>query len=160
NGADGLLIARVVGATASASSNVIGGTGSGDGNVISGNNAFGIDIFLDAHDNLVAGNFIGTNIDGSVAIPNQFSGVTIGDSAGNVVGVTPADRVADLGPGLGNVISGNAVHGVLVVCAGSVDNVVAGNIIGLNEAGTEPLGNKSNGILVTNSTPDCAGVPS
>ena len=160
NGDDGLLIAQeALPGKSSASWNVIGGTAPGEGNVISGNGRHGIDIFLNAHHNIVQGNFIGTDVTGTTALPNRFAGVTIGDSPDNVIGVTPDHLVAAMGPGLMNIISGNSENGVDVVCAGSVRNVIAGNYIGIDSSGSQPLGNLSNGILVSRAG-DCAGIPS
>jgi hypothetical protein len=52
--------------------NIIGGTTLGTGNVISGNSGSGVDILkAGATNNLVLGNFIGTDATGSSAIPNN-----------------------------------------------------------------------------------------
>jgi titin len=111
--------------------NTVGGTGVGDGNLISGNTTYGIEIFRTASGNQVEGNRIGTDVTGGAAVPNS-TGVLIdgGSASGNTIGGTAA--------GAGNVISGNPVEGVAITSSG---DVVQGNFIGTNAAGTQPLGN-------------------
>ena len=125
-----------------AQSNSIGGTAAGAGNVISSNRREGILIRESGtNGNLVQGNFIGTDVTGSAAIPNgsggSQSGVNIrGGAQGNIIGGTT--------PGARNVISGNASVGVLIGFfepAGTNGNVVQGNYIGTNAAGTAALRN-------------------
>ena len=76
------------------SDNLIGGTTISARNVISGNGWSGVDIY-GANDNLVEGNFVGTDITGDVALGNNGSdpdpvsngGIAIfGGSAGNTIG--------------------------------------------------------------------------
>jgi parallel beta-helix repeat protein len=116
-------------AIAEAPGTVIGGT-TGNGNVISGSSADGVVISSDGV--LVTNNFIGTDVTGTVALPNR-SGVSIQSGAGTRIGLA----------GAGNVISGNTQEGVVV--GGSpfpiTDLVVAGNRIGTNAAGTAAVPN-------------------
>ena len=115
-----------------------------DRNVISGNASYGIDI----HDsgtkfNVVAGNDIGTNADGTLAIGNLYGVVIDNNASGNTIGglaTTP-------GAGVGNVISGNNGHGIQI-SFGAADNMVAGNLIGLSAAATTRLGNTYQGIEI------------
>ena len=84
------------------------------------------------------GNYIGVNILGSAAVLNTNGGVVLQSSAGaNVIGGTEA--------GAGNVISGNGQRGVFVQTAAN-GNTIQGNLIGLNAAGSQALGNTSDGI--------------
>ena len=77
---DGILVTA-------GSNNTIGGTAAGAGNLISGNTNQGIILQNAAtSDNLVAGNLIGTDITGKIALPN-FQGV-------GVFGTRPATRSA------------------------------------------------------------------
>ena len=122
----------------SASNNTIGGTGAGAGNVISGNSGDGIDISSDG--NLVQGNLIGTNAAGTAALGNGGTGVVIDNGASN-------NTIGGTGAGAGNVISGNSSDGIDIgsffttpVSSGN-DNLVQGNKIGTNAAGTAELGN-------------------
>src|SRR5262249_25581594 len=71
--------------------------------------------------NLVAGNYIGTNLTGTAANANGFNGVQIIDSPNNVIGGASASSR--------NVISGNAGEGVRVDGALSTGNTVQGNFI-------------------------------
>jgi hypothetical protein len=83
-----------------ASANTIGGIVPGAGNVISGNLDRGIT--LDGANNLVQGNFIGTDVTGFQALGNARSGIEIG-GPGNIVGGT--------NNGAANVIAFNGVDG-------------------------------------------------
>ncbi len=110
-------------ATSGPESNTIG-----PGNIISGNTSFGIWILNPGtSDNVVLGDLIGTNSAGTAALPNGI-GVAIGGSAtGNTIGGTsPADA---------NLISGNTGVGVQIGGYGTIDNVVAGNKIGISSSG-------------------------
>ena len=88
-----------------ASNNTIGGSTAGATNVISGNAEIGVMIAgTDGSANLVVGNLIGTNVQGTNSIPNgsstQGAGVYIDNAArGTPIGGTSA--------GMGNLISGN-----------------------------------------------------
>jgi hypothetical protein len=81
--------------------------------------------------NLVAGNYIGTNLQGTAALANEVGVYVSGLASRNFIGGrTRADR---------NVISGNALAGVYVDGA---DNVtIVGNYIGTDYRGLEGLGN-------------------
>ena len=121
----------------SASGNTIGGTGAGAGNVISGNSGDGIDISSDG--NLVQGNLIGTNAAGTAALGNGGNGVVIDNGASNNT------------IGAGNVISGNSSDGIDIgsffpTLSSGNDNLVQGNKIGTNAAGTAELSNGSAGV--------------
>ncbi len=134
-----------VGVCVNSSSNTVGGTGANDRNVIGGFvqvstvQGRGIDIALGANSNAVASNYVGLGADGVAAVPNQ-TGVFITDASSNTIGGnTTAHR---------NVISGNQTVGVLLqTSAGSASgNVVAGNYIGTNAAGTAPVANLVRGV--------------
>ena len=93
--------------------------------------------------NVVAGNFIGTDWTGHVALGNLL-GIVIGDSTSNQVGgTTPADR---------NLISGNVAGGVYL-SGSSSGNQVLGNWIGTDATGQAPLGN-GNGVGIADSASD------
>ena len=95
------------------SDSTIGGTSAADRNVISGNGAGGIQIdnvasgfhIADPNGALVEGNFIGTDLSGQAAAPNQGNGITI-VNAGSTIGGTDA--------GDGNVIAFNTQSGVMM----------------------------------------------
>ncbi len=123
------------------SDNTIGGTVAAARNVISGNNG-GVEFGNAGSDNLVEGNYIGTDITGTKAIPNVGDGVDAsGSSTGTTIGGTTA--------GAGNVIAGNTGNGVDV---GEPDALVVGNYIGTNASGTEALPNGGDGLYAHNAT--------
>ncbi len=127
--------------TQDGSGNTIGGAAFGAGNLISGNTGDGIDIIDDTGD-VVAGNMIGTDVTGTVALGNNGVGVyvVLGASA-NTIGGTAA--------GAGNIISGNAEQGILFDGAGVTGNVVEGNYIGTNLTGTAAVANTGDGVQIT-----------
>ena len=112
-------------------------------NVISGGLSEGV-TFSNAHDNTVAGNFIGLNATGTAALPNVSSGIAINNgSLRNVIG-TNGDGIGDLAEG--NTVSGNGGAGVIV--QGSSQNVIAGNKIGTNPSGSAAIGNGGAGVFL------------
>lgn len=115
----------------------IGGTQTGARNIIS-NNSFGI--FLNSHADIVQGNYIGTDITGTLDFGNLNDGiVVVGDN--HLIGGTA--------PGAGNLISGNNRNGISLALANSSSgNVIQGNRIGTQADGVSPLGNSSDGITI------------
>ena len=107
-------------AISSSANNVIGGTTAGSRNVISGNNSDGILIFSSASSNTVQGNFIGTDVTGTAAIPNVGAGVGITASSNNLVG--------GLAAGAGNSIAFNTTYGVFVSAGGNADGILSNSI--------------------------------
>jgi hypothetical protein len=129
-------VALLNGATA----NTIGGLGRGAGNVISAN-GLGINI-TDAgtSGNVVLGNLIGTDKNGTARLGNGIYGVAISFGASaNTLGGTAA--------GAGNVISANGSSGVEIT--GASNNVLRGNRIGTDRTGTGNLGNGQSGVLLS-----------
>jgi hypothetical protein len=121
--------------------NRIGGTTPAARNIISGKGAVGIEIFESfASNNVVQGNFIGTDRTGTKAIGNGDRAVVVNMNA----------STATIGggvPGAGNVISGNLDRGITL--DGS-NNSVFGNRIGTTVTG-QPLGNARTGIEIGGS---------
>ena len=113
-------------------------------NLISGNRFVGLEIAGGAggtaSGNLVQGNKIGTNFDGTTAIPNGLDGITINDAPNNLIGGTTA--------GAGNLISGNGSVGIQLFGALTQGNVIEGNALGLDSAGRPTLPNRAGGIFV------------
>ncbi len=123
-----------------AQSNVIGGTTAAARNIISGNQIQGVALDgTGTSSNRVSGNYIGTNPAGTAVIANGSPGVEIFSSA-------TANTIGGTAPGAGNVISGNGSRNITITGANS--NVVAGNFIGLNAAGTAALTNAGPGIQI------------
>ena len=121
--------------------NIIGGTNPGAGNVISGNGESGIYLLTSgATGNLIQGNTIGLNVNGTAAVSNSADGVTLNGVAGNTVGGT--------GAGARNIISGNGGAGVDILTAGAANNTIQGNYIGTDLAGKLPIPNQANGVII------------
>ena len=119
--------------------NRIGGTAPTARNVLSGNNGHGIYV-VQGVDNVVIGNRIGTNADGTSAVPNTAGGVLLENIGPQTVGGGE--------PGAGNLISGNGGDGIFVSGTGADGSVIQGNTIGLTAAGTTALPNGTAGIAV------------
>ncbi len=121
--------------------NTIGGSTSGAGNLISGNTGGGVSITdIGTARNVVAGNKIGTDVSGTLAVPNTGDGVLVNDSGSNTIGGSTS--------GAGNLVSGNSSLGVEIEGQSAYVNVVAGNLIGTDASGTAALGNDDGvGIL-------------
>jgi parallel beta-helix repeat protein len=130
----------------------IGGGISEARNVVSGNNQGGIAIVGDKSTNItVAGNYVGTNAAGTVAVGNKHFGIFIGD--GDLIGIT--NTTSAKGVTIGgttvaerNIISGNTGTGLQIGGSGADDNIVIGNYIGLASDGQTAIANNGIGISV------------
>ena len=171
--------------------NVIGGSTEAERNIISGNKVYGCIYYGHCAYNNIAGNYIGTDVTGSVAIPNA-TGICVDGSSnhntmennllsgnrsyglfivtretdsnifrGNYVGCDATGQLAlpnDVGLMLAadakgnyienNIFSGNRYAGIEVTDYGTDGNIITGNRIGTNAAGTAALPNE-NGIIVS-----------
>jgi len=117
------------------SHNLIGGTNAGARNVISGNTQYGLWMAdTNTTGNTILGNYIGTDPSGSLSVPNLKGGIgIIANGVGHVIGgANAAER---------NIISGNSGAGIFLSGAGVSNNVVCGNYVGLNAAGTAGVPN-------------------
>jgi parallel beta-helix repeat protein len=113
--------------TGGATANTIGGATASARNVISGNVSHGI--FISSNLNIVRGNYIGTDATGAAALGNGANGVMISGGSSN--------QIVD------NVISGQITQptaGVFIT-GGGTGNVLYGNFIGTNAAGTTAIAN-------------------
>ena len=81
---------------------------------------------------------IGTNAAGTAALPNVIDGIFISGGVTNTIGGTTAVAA--------NVISGNFSDGININDGSG--NLVEGNAIGTNAAGTAQLANIGNGITI------------
>ena len=119
----------------------IGGTAAGERNIVSGNTN-GIQLFGQTGNEgtHVEGNRVGTNVLGTVAVPNSSVGMIVGSD----------DVLVD-----GNLVSGNGFDGIQV--SGAAD--LLRNKIGTTANGRDPLPNGDDGIQL--STAEAAiGAPS
>jgi CSLREA domain-containing protein len=137
NGANGVFIGL------GAHHNTIGGDIPADRNLISGNAWEGVGIHGgETNNNVVSGNYIGTNAAGNGDLGNSMQGVRIyGGAHDNTIGGdTEGDR---------NLISGNDKDGVAIIGDGTNDNTVSGNYIGITISGELALPNNENGIEIS-----------
>jgi len=125
-----------------AQGNTIGGNSPGARNVISHNNDVGISIHdADTKNNIVIGNYVGTDVGGTTALGNGAEGVHLSDGAQeNVIGGDKSDER--------NIISGNGTMGVQFSSSGTMFNTLLGNHIGTDVSGTTALGNTLAGVAI------------
>jgi hypothetical protein len=126
--------------------NIVGGSTPGAGNVISGLHGTGLVIWgsvAESDANIVQGNLIGTDATGTRLVGNKGCGISIWGSSGNLIGGST--------PGAGNVVCGNRGTGIYLTnrySAGTHDNKIQGNMIGVDVTGRRVLGNGYYGILL------------
>ena len=139
----------------SSSNNIIGTDSDGnadtvEGNLISGNGA-GIRLQVNGtgSDNLIMGNYIGTDITGNASLGNISQGLDINTFTSTIIG-TNGDGIRDEIER--NIISGNTTDGIRISNADRT--IVSGNHIGLGEDGITAVGNGSRGIFITVGTQD------
>ncbi len=132
------------------SGSLAGGTLTGAGNVISGNGLFGIwasgtgvETETPSQNAVVQGNLVGTDATGTKAVPNGI-GLQMAGTGHQIGGAS--DLESGKWSGEGNLISGNASHG-LISSGDSI--VVEGNFVGTDASGTADLGNAGHGIYLT-----------
>lgn len=128
--------------------------------------------------NVVTGNYIGTNISGQSDIGNLGDGIFISNGAiANFIGPYEFAHANPTDPGTfqedwdiqrlqGNLISGNIGNGVYIhgkgsysvnendianTATGTMFNFVTGNYIGTDASGTEAIANSANGVLIDNA---------
>ncbi|MBN2729509.1 MAG: hypothetical protein JXR53_09830 [Bacteroidales bacterium] len=125
-------------------SNIIGGSTANRRNIASGNVAYGIDIFgVGCENNAIIGNYIGTDVSGSYAIPNTYGLLFDDRSHNNIVG--------GYLPGEGNLISGNTAFGAYFYNNGTNSNYLIGNMIGTDASGTIAVPNET-GVHIDGAT--------
>lgn len=156
NGTEGIAIFSSIPGTSS-NGNTIGGTSAADRNVISGNRS---GVVINAQDggttsnNVIQGNYIGTNAAGTGGIGNSGDGVLFNDSQGqgnltnNRIGGTTGTTPGGACTGACNVISGNGANGVGIWHSDAQNNSVLGNFIGINAAGTGSIANGDIGVEI------------
>ena len=99
-----------------------------------------------ATNNNIFGNFIGLNADGTAFKGNGGYGVRIQNGASNNILGTNGDDTTDASER--NIISGNSAGGIIITGTGSENNVVAGNLFGLELDAQTILTNSGHGIEI------------
>ena len=130
----------------------VGGTESSQRNLLSGN-LIGFSGGTANASIVVEGNLIGTDLTGTVAIPNTQAGVVLyGNFPGVRVGCTGSGCNSDASR---NVISGNHTYGVGIQGTSVGGMQLKGNYIGTDYTGTKPLPNGDDVISCPNF---CGGI--
>jgi hypothetical protein len=120
----------------------IGGTTPAARNLISGgDDKIGMGTTSGPSGLIIQGNLIGTDVTGTMELANNGGGISLKDSTNATIGGTSA--------GARNVISGNNGVGVFVFGDPTGGSVIAGNFIGVDVTGTQPLGNQAAGISIS-----------
>ncbi len=149
-----------------ANNNSVGGIIPADRNIISGNSRWGIftdgsDIYpsLSANTTTIQGNYIGTDVSGTLDLGNGSYGIFIQRSDNNVIGGTTGTSPGGNCSGACNLISGNNFGiGISGDEAGTAENnVVRGNFIGTTVTGKAVLPNSGAGISISSSANTIGG---
>jgi hypothetical protein len=160
---DGISLGNLTGVEVlnGTTNNIIGGSLTGARNIISNNgniggafvNADGITLF--GTYNLVAGNFIGTDVTGTKALGNgNYPAVRVGGAHNTIGGTTTLAR---------NVVSGNVSNYGAISdfdTGGATNDVIEGNFIGTDVTGNVALSNTGNGVYLTGNGNTVGGTTS
>ena len=114
--------------------NLIGGTAAGAGNLISGVQIDGIILSGTQTATVIQGNRIGTDVTGTLPIPNGEHGINVSVFTSGTVGT-----VGGTDAGAANTIAFNRVDGVAVCCSNTGWRII-GNSIFSNSLGIDLLG--------------------
>ncbi len=96
----------------------------------------------------IDGNYIGTDVTGTISLGNSKDGVLVQNASGNTIGGTA-----------GNVISAN-VTGIEILGVGighPTTNIIRNNKIGTSASGTAANGNLAAGVQITNADTNLVG---
>lgn len=138
--------------------NIIGGNLSSQHNLISGNHGNGIYLAaINANGNLIEGNYIGTNVNGTAPLGNAIHGIRLINGINNTIGGTLGTTPGGACTGACNLISANGQEGIVL---DSPINLVEGNFIGTDLLGMAALGNSGDGVLVGADNNTIGGTPS
>ncbi len=119
------------------------------GNIVSGNF---IGIAIRSNNTQVHGNYIGTDLNGTTAVPNTLDGVYLDTGTANYIGGLTAEE--------GNVISGNGRHGIFLTdltVGSTTGNQILKNRIGTDASGLAALGNTLDGVHISKSSDNFVG---
>ncbi len=127
----------------SGTGNLIGGTALAARNVIAGGSS---GIYIDSGSTTVLGNYIGTDVTGTVDLGSLNQGVRAFTGDGNTIGGSAV--------GAGNLVSGHAAAGISLE---TENNLVQGNLVGTDASGLNAIPNDSYGIDVYFSADNTIG---
>lgn len=120
---------------------MIGGTTAAERNVIAANFKDAINTRFGTNRITILGNYLGTDITGTLGLGNTDNGIFLADTQNAVIGnSTAAGR---------NIIASNLLSGIRN--SNSPGTVIAGNYVGLDVSGSVARGNQLHGIYVQNS---------
>ncbi len=131
-------------------------------NIISGNTGSGIELYTTGTatvGNTIAGNYIGTDENGTSAVPNRQGGVFVRAGVTSTVIGTAGGVTNSLAR---NVISGNNGFGVDIdptFGTAGMYTLLSGNFIGTTPDGLTALPNAGDGVVINNSNNNVIGVP-
>ena len=132
-GFSGQPLIEVSGGSGGSALTVAGGHSTVRGLILNGFSSAGI--ALTSSDNLVQGNFLGTNAAGNAGAPSSGAvGLAINGGSNNLIGGTA--------PNTGNLISGNYYAGIQI-SGSSAANQILGNRIGTDASGAHAVPNGS-----------------
>lgn len=121
--------------------NQIGGKLTSERNIVSGNGFSGITLRdVGTRNNVVYGNYIGTDVTGIFALGNRHGIVIVEGAKANIIGGLTDGEV--------NVISGNTYCGMNIEYVGADSNQVLGNLIGPDANGQLFSDNQNYGIRI------------
>ena len=127
NNSDGIAL-QSIGGIGTAANNIIGGNTAAQRNLISGNKGNGVSFWRSATaNNLLQGNYIGTQLDGVSPLGNLANGIAILDGAKN-------NSIGGIDPGTGNTIAYNNLAGV-AVNSGTGNGILGNSIFNNNSFG-------------------------
>ena len=130
--------------------NLIGGFFAGEGNLTSGNTFYGIELTGASTGNVLERNSVGLNSGGDTAIANGAAGIQLDNGAyHNTIGglntLHPNGTIATL---IGNVVSGNIGRGIDLYNAGTNNNLIEGNLVGVAPDGSNSIPNTIDGLTI------------
>jgi hypothetical protein len=124
---------------------IIGGSNYVERNVTSGNgfpstnlSRDGIRIEGNASNHIIKGNYVGTDSTGTIAIGNEWAGISLNEVSNAIVGGT--------GNFEGNICAANTHEGMYL--RNAVNCLIVGNFVGTDKTGTLDMGNGEFGINV------------
>jgi hypothetical protein len=118
--------------------NFVGGATPSERNIINGYGFSAVSVKEDAHSNVVAGNYIGTDISGMKSLGGLEIAVNLHGPNNRIGGWRPEER---------NLISG-AVQGIDIQTIAGTGNLIVGNWVGLDATGENGLPGGGVGIVL------------